>query len=332
MPGGTLKPGQTIAKTLLNEPILFGRTQAGDVFALRDICPHRGIPLSCGWFNGSEVECCYHGWRFDAAGQCTAIPGLVDDQKVDRSRFGVKSYPVREVQGNVWIYMPSDDKHPKPTSEPPQLPGFEDRSYQVAYAMSFPCYVDHAVSMFVDPLHVPFVHRSWWWRSDISLEEEVKAFDPAPFGFTMRRHPLARQTFLYRLIGEKPEIEISLLLPGVRIEQIITDRHRVCNLTTATPISETETEVTNLLYTTLPWVPMLKPILTQTTRMFLAQDREVLVKQARGLKYNPPLTLVKDPDAQVRWYFQLKAEFARSVSENRPFVNPVKEQVLRWRS
>ncbi|MCA6558579.1 MAG: Rieske 2Fe-2S domain-containing protein, partial [Pseudanabaena sp. M114S2SP2A07QC] len=38
--GEQLKRGKVLAKTILNEPILFGRTLDGEVFALRDICPH----------------------------------------------------------------------------------------------------------------------------------------------------------------------------------------------------------------------------------------------------------------------------------------------------
>ena len=60
---------------LLGIPLVLGRTARGEAFALRDSCPHRGIPLSYGRFDGREVECCYHGWRFDPpSGQCRAIP------------------------------------------------------------------------------------------------------------------------------------------------------------------------------------------------------------------------------------------------------------------
>jgi hypothetical protein len=66
-------------------------------------------------------------------------------------------------------------------------------------------------------------------------------------------------------------------------------------------------------------------------RAFLNEDREVVVKQQIGLKHNPNLMLIKDADTQVRWYYQLKTEFARATSEKRQFVNPIKGQVLRWR-
>jgi phenylpropionate dioxygenase-like ring-hydroxylating dioxygenase large terminal subunit len=176
------------------------------------------------------------------------------------------------------------------------------------------------------------VHRAWWWRADPNLSEEVKAFDPSPYGFTMRRHQLLRSTFFYDLIGGKPEVEISFRLPGVRIETITTKKHTVCNMTVITPISENQTEVTTLFYTTLPWVKALRPILLPFVRTFLNQDRDMVVKQQIGLKSDPSLMLIKDADTQARWYYQLKAEFTRANNENRPFENPVKERILRWRS
>jgi phenylpropionate dioxygenase-like ring-hydroxylating dioxygenase large terminal subunit len=332
LPGGQLKPGYMVAKTLLNEPILFGRTATGKIFALRDICPHRAVPLSCGRFDGQEVECCYHGWRFDPSGQCTKIPSLLDDQALELKLFGVKAYPVQEVQGNVWIYMAFDDQTPAPVAEIPLLPGFEQQGYQAAEVMHFPCYVDHAVVGLMDPAHVPFVHRAWWWYAAPSLSAEVKVFVPSEYGFTMQRHQLLKQTFFYRLLGKSTDVEISFRLPGVRIEQAVGDRHTVCNMTAITPISETETEVTTLFYTTLPWFKLLRPLLLSFTRQFLDQDRQMVIKQQVGLKSNPPLMLIKDSDTQARWYYQIKAEFAKAAAEGRPFENPIKQQVLRWQS
>src|SRR5476649_2252562 len=68
--GRLLKPGRTMAKTLLGEPLVIGRDAAGKTFALQDLCPHRGMPLSCGRFDGGELECSYHGWRFSTGGAC----------------------------------------------------------------------------------------------------------------------------------------------------------------------------------------------------------------------------------------------------------------------
>ncbi|HZZ17540.1 MAG TPA: Rieske (2Fe-2S) protein, partial [Candidatus Sulfotelmatobacter sp.] len=39
---------------LLEIPLVIGRDRAGRPFALRDACPHRGMPLHCGNFDGEN--------------------------------------------------------------------------------------------------------------------------------------------------------------------------------------------------------------------------------------------------------------------------------------
>src|SRR5882762_3924346 len=89
LPSNQLRSGELAKTMLLEQPLLVGRDQPGQPFALRDACPHRGMPLSFGHFDGQQIECSYHGWRFDAhSGQCKLIPSLVPDQtlKIDRIR------------------------------------------------------------------------------------------------------------------------------------------------------------------------------------------------------------------------------------------------------
>src|ERR1700754_142464 len=72
-----LRRGETTTLLLLGVPLLVGRKNDGGIFAMRDLCPHRGIPLSAGWFDGVTVQCKYHGWRFEpCTGQCVEIPSL----------------------------------------------------------------------------------------------------------------------------------------------------------------------------------------------------------------------------------------------------------------
>src|SRR5437667_9796984 len=100
LPSRRLQRRAVVAKLMLGEPILIGRDAAGAPFALRNLCPHRGMPLSAGNFDGHEVECCYHGWRFDTRGRCTAIPSLLPGQAFTPDRIRVRSYPAREWQAN----------------------------------------------------------------------------------------------------------------------------------------------------------------------------------------------------------------------------------------
>jgi phenylpropionate dioxygenase-like ring-hydroxylating dioxygenase large terminal subunit len=329
LPGHRLKRGGMLAKTLLGEPLLIGRDAAGGPFALRDLCPHRGVPLSCGRFDGTEVECCYHGWRFATDGRCTAIPSLVEGQVLDTAKIRTGAYPAREVQGNIWVYFGTD-----PAGAPaiPLVPDIGERDYAMVETVRFPGTIDHAVVGLMDPAHGPFVHQSWWWRSRRSIHEKAKAFAPSPWGFTMTRHTPSSNSRAYRLLGGAPETEIAFRLPGIRIEHIRAGRHVLCSLTAVTPIDEGATEINHVIYWTMPWLNPLRPLLRLFVRKFLHQDRDIVALQQRGLRHAPPLLLINDADSQAKWYYRLKREYARARAEGRDFVNPIKPRVLRWRS
>ncbi len=329
VPGRRLARGRTVAKTILGEPLLLGRDRAGAVFALRDICAHRGMPLSRGRFDGAEIECCYHGWRFDTAGRCTAIPSLVDGQAFEPGRIRVASYPAREVQGNVWVFFGSD---PAGAPDIPVLPELGERAPAIIETTRLDANIDHAVVGLMDPAHGPFVHAAWWWRSRGSVHAKAKAFEPSPFGFTMVRHAPSRNSNAYKILGGRPETEISFSLPSVRVEHIRIGGRVVCNLTALTPLDDHATEITTALYWTVPWLTALKPLVRPFVRAFLRQDRDIMTMQQAGLAHNPSLLLIDDADTQAKWYHRLKAEYARARAEQRPFVNPVKARILHWRS
>jgi phenylpropionate dioxygenase-like ring-hydroxylating dioxygenase large terminal subunit len=329
LPAPRLDRGRLIAKTILGEPLVLGRTADGAVFALRDVCPHRGMPLSCGRFDGREIECCYHGWRFDAEGRCTAIPSLVADQPFEPGRIKVRRYPARELQGNVWVFFGDD---PAAAPEIPVLPDIGERTPGILETTRLDAAIDHAVVGLMDPAHGPFVHSAWWWRTRASAHEKAKAFEPSPFGFTMVRHAPSSNSNAYKILGGKPETEISFRLPGVRVEHIRIGRHAVCNLTALTPLDDRTTEITTALYWTMPWLSALKPLARPFVRTFLRQDRDVMAQQQIGLAHAPSLLLIDDADTQAKWYYRLKQEYVRARAEDRPFVNPVKPRVLRWKS
>jgi phenylpropionate dioxygenase-like ring-hydroxylating dioxygenase large terminal subunit len=214
----------------------------------------------------------------------------------------------------------------------PVLPDIGERGPDMVECLVFPCTIDHAVVGLMDPAHGPFVHRAWWWRGRQTIHEKAKAFAASPFGFTMLRHAPSRNSNAYKLLGGKPETEIAFRLPSLRIEHIRVGRHAVINLTAVTPLSATECEVNHAIWWTLPYLTALKPLLRPFVRSFLRQDRGIMVLQQQGLRHNPPLMLINDADSQAKWYHRLKNEYARARAEQRPFVNPVQDRVLRWRS
>jgi phenylpropionate dioxygenase-like ring-hydroxylating dioxygenase large terminal subunit len=333
LPAVELKPGGMVSKLLLGEPVVFVRTNDGTLFALRDICPHRGMPLSYGRLVNEDIECCYHGWRFNTVGACTCIPSLAGHEGILPENIQVRSYRVQESQGGIWIYM-DDPKIRTGTLPPipivPEIP--VDLKPAICEVLQFPCNIDHAVMGLMDPAHGPFVHQSWWWRSRHSIHEKAKAFGPSHLGFTMQRHRPSKNSFGYKLLGGVPETEISFQLPGIRIEYIHAGKCIIGNLTCVTPIDDTKTEITHSIYISGGWLRLLTPVVRIFARRFLNQDRDVVIMQQDGLRYERNLMLIRDADTQARWYQQIKNEFARAQEEDRAFNNPVKNTVLKWRS
>lgn len=80
------------------EPIVLFRSADG-LHALTDRCPHRLVELSTGRVIHGEIECPYHGWRFDGSGRCTAIPGHLGDVP----NYRVAQKRVAERDGVVFI-------------------------------------------------------------------------------------------------------------------------------------------------------------------------------------------------------------------------------------
>lgn len=332
--GRALPPGKTLPITLLGHAILLGRRRDGAVFAYADRCPHRGMPMRHGTCDGETLRCPYHGWRFRTRdGRCVEIPALSDGDKTDPGRFGLRAFPCREVQGNVWVF-PGDASDPAALPAVPAVPGFDDAVPQVSATMRFPCAADVATMGFIDPAHPAFVHTSRWWKRkpSTSLRAKEKAFEPDALGFRMKRHHLEHGANPYRLLGRDVHVDVTIQLPGLRIEHIRGERHSACVLAACTPVADAETDVHYCVYWTVGWMAPVRPLARWMARDFLRQDYDVAVRlAAAGAPFPPPL-FIGDADAQIRWFLRLKKEYQASRAERRPFVNPLREQTLRWRS
>ncbi len=331
-----LKPGRLARYELLGEPVMLGRTPGGALTALRDICPHRAAPLSAGRFareaDGREsVECAYHGWRFGLDGGCAAIPSLAAGQAVETDRIRVRSYPVAESQGLVFVWIASD-RDSQPDQPPPLFEGVAGGGPKLVDRLVFDAHIDHAAVGLMDPAHGPFVHQQWWWRAKSSQHEKAKRFEPREAGFAMVRHPPSKNSRAYAILGGKPLTEISFRLPGLRWEHVTVGRRQVLSLTCLTPVDAARTRITQIVWSDHPAFRLLKPFIAAGARAFLRQDAAMVDLQNQGLRYDPPLLWIDDADRQAKWYQQLKREWAASRREARAFVNPVEAATLRWRS
>jgi phenylpropionate dioxygenase-like ring-hydroxylating dioxygenase large terminal subunit len=338
-PAQHLRAGQQQRVMLLGEPVVVGRTPAGAAFALRDICPHRLVPLSAGQQIDTKgewtLQCPYHGWRFGADGGCRLMPSLTADSPYDPSKVKVRAYPVHEANGAVYIYIGHTARDTAPPAVPP--PDFGPLPERPKFIIEdvFNAHMDDAVVGLMDPAHVPFVHNQWWWRPpSTGLRLKEKHFVPITRGWAIDRHAPSANSKLYRWVfGDAVETEICFQLPGYRWEIISNDKARLVTLTCLTPEGPKKTRITQFTWWTgAPLLNLAVPLAIPMARKFLRQDGNMVDLQNLGLAHQKAMLWIDDIDVQAKWYQMLKREWTGARSESRSFVNPITPRTLRWNS
>jgi phenylpropionate dioxygenase-like ring-hydroxylating dioxygenase large terminal subunit len=120
-------------------------------------CPHLGAHIGYGGkVVGNQLECPFHGWRFDGRGQCVVVPGL--DQI--RVRNGLKAWHVGEVNGCVMAWFDADGQAPDWTF--PELPEFADPAwtrFKMGKDWTIRTHVQEVAENGIDLAHFPVLHH-----------------------------------------------------------------------------------------------------------------------------------------------------------------------------
>ncbi len=139
---------------LLSERLLAWRDTQGRYALTDEFCAHRGVSL---WFGRNEengLRCPYHGWKYDATGQCVDVPSEPEESGFC-NRIRLKSYPLVERGGILWAYM-------GPAAFEPPLPAFEwtelDRAHCYFNKRLQECNYLQALEGSLDLSHVSFLH------------------------------------------------------------------------------------------------------------------------------------------------------------------------------
>ena len=164
-PVADLRPNYPTAVTVLGVPIVIWKPGQGDTYqAFVDECPHRLAPLSEGRVDeqSGHLMCSYHGWQFDAQGNCLSVPQAeADFQPQQQPQICATVLPTQTVNDLFWVWPDAETAHlaaqtPLPLS--PQIDasqGFVWDSYLRDLEYDWQTLVENVV----DPSHVPFAHH-----------------------------------------------------------------------------------------------------------------------------------------------------------------------------
>ena len=140
---------------LLSERLIAFRDSNKRLGLIDEFCAHRGVSL---WFGRNEeggIRCPYHGWKYDINGQCLEVPSeLPENGFCDRIKL--KSYPLIEKGGIIWVYMGD------PEMKPP-VPEFEFSNVSAKRVFASKRYQEsnwlQALEGGIDSSHVSWLHR-----------------------------------------------------------------------------------------------------------------------------------------------------------------------------
>ncbi len=161
--------GKPLGRRIMDEPVVLYRDAAGKPVALEDRCCHRQAALSLGEIEGDNLRCGYHGLLFDRGGACIEVPG----QKTIPPGARVGSYPVREQQGFVFVWIGDADK--AGSVEPYVHPYLDRDGWKRQHAQFHAkCGYQLLIDNLLDVTHLTWAHKSTIGAAGVVDGAEVK--------------------------------------------------------------------------------------------------------------------------------------------------------------
>lgn len=272
------------AVRLLGRDFVLFRDREGRACALRDVCPHRNVPLSLGRCVDGRLECAYHGWQFDGEGRCAKIPALVGSL---RKNYLAEAFATRERDGLVWL-RPSE----APALVEPEvrlwsdIPGYTTVVREVRAEGSLSAVAENAL----DVPHTSVLHRGLFRtgerhriRAHVTRDNHSVVIDyrgePPPRG-------LAAWLLALRSGGDTVEHYDRFYLPGiVQVEYRLGASAHFVITGFLSPVDDYDTKLFAVasFRTPLPG-PLLARVLLPVALRVFAQDARILAAQSKVLR------------------------------------------------
>jgi phthalate 4,5-dioxygenase len=133
-------------------------------------CAHRCASLFLGRNEKNGIRCVYHGWKYDAAGNCVDMPNAPPHQDF-KSKVKAKAYKVAERNGLIWVYMGA-------RTEAPPLPAIEaslmpEAELQIAFVQR-ECNWLQALEGDIDTSHFGFLHTGRVQPEDVAPDNLLR--------------------------------------------------------------------------------------------------------------------------------------------------------------
>ena len=261
-------------------PLVTFRDSTGQSVALLDRCAHRNAPLSAGRVIDGHIQCHYHGWEFDGAGACKAVPGLCGE--ADHPARRVPSFACRDSQGWLWVYS---EANVEPEHGPYQIPCADQDGYlTIRERLEMPGPLDAVAENALDVPHTAFVHAGLFRKNKDRkpIDVLIRTLDDgveAQFIGEQRPEGIAGR-ILAPQGGEVFHWDRFILPCIAQVEYRLSDRSHIIATTALTPRTPAVTDMfaTVAVKTPIPNA-ILRTVFRPVAMRILRQDMEILRRQ-----------------------------------------------------
>ncbi|MDJ0619851.1 MAG: aromatic ring-hydroxylating dioxygenase subunit alpha [Calothrix sp. MO_192.B10] len=320
-----LKPGKVIPVVVWQQAIAIYRNFDGQLHALEDACPHKGVALHQGEVQGANLVCPYHGWQFNGNGKCVNIPYLPEGQKLPCAQ--APSYPVREKYNIIWVFP--GDGNLAPTTPLPDIPEYDHPDWlTIPIPAHFQAHFSICNENTMDVFH-GFLHKDlqgWFDPVLLNLRQDEHS--------VQAKYQVSYQGWMTKFLGLSEQgnqvttrtISINYDYPHYRSSLEGVSSIYLMRL----PVGITETKSFSLLFLKvgLPkW--MLKRIKPQLSQMiwrflfkqFLDQDVEMVESEQRTYLANPGRRYVEINPAIIALQRVIVGQYEKFMQQSRELSN-----------
>lgn len=172
--------GAPVRLLLLGEKLIAYRSPNGSVGVMDHRCSHRNASLFYGRNEEGGMRCVYHGWKFDATGQCIDVPNIPNGDAF-RQKVKNTAYATFEKHGIVWVFM--GDQSQIPATPRIEVMEAGEGEIELEFAMRESNYLQ-CLEGDIDTSHLAFLHVG-------NVEpEQLEASDPMKYVVANRRPEL----------------------------------------------------------------------------------------------------------------------------------------------
>lgn len=142
---------------ILGEDLVLFRDGNGCLGLVDERCAHRRVKLRYGIPEPEGIRCPYHGWMFDASGQCIEQPAEPPESTF-KDKVKITAYPVEELAGLIFAYL-----GPQPA---PLLPRWDrlvwGNVFRCVEIADVPCNWLQCMENSPDTLHTAWLHGRFY--------------------------------------------------------------------------------------------------------------------------------------------------------------------------